>query len=80
VALTKRQRHLTEEVKHLLDVLRLSPDVSDVDQELRTTHLEMARRYLVTSGVLSRYLLMDELLNDVICRDFFPRDRSYPQL
>lgn len=80
MALTKRQRDLTQQVKHLLDVLSLSPDVSDLDRELRTTHLEMARRYLVTSGVLSRYLLMDELLNDVICRDLFPRERSYPQL
>jgi hypothetical protein len=80
VSLTKRQRDLTGQVKHLLDALRLSPDISDVDPELRTTHLEMAKRDLVTSAVLSRYLLMDELLNDIICRDFFPRERSYPQL
>jgi hypothetical protein len=80
VALTKKQRELTEQVKYLLRVLKLSPDVSEVDQEFWTTHLEMARRYLVTSGVLSQYLLMDELLNDVICREFFPRDCSYPQL
>lgn len=32
------------------------------------------------SGVLGRYLLMDELLNDVICREFFPRERPYPEL
>lgn len=80
VRLTKKQRQLTDEVKYLLDLLKLSSDVSEVDQELRTTHLELARRELVTSGVLSRYVLMDELLNDVICREFFPRDRSYPQL
>lgn len=80
MALTKKQRKLTEEVRYLLDLLKLSPDLSDVDRDLWTTHLELARRYLVTSGVLSQYLLMDELLNDVICREFFPREHSYPQL
>jgi hypothetical protein len=80
VALTRKQRELAEQVKYLLRVLKLSADVSEVDRELWTTHLEMARRYLVTSGVLSQYLLMDELLNDVICREFFPRERPYTQL
>lgn len=80
MALTRKQRDLTKQVKYLLGVLKLSPDVSEVDRDLWTTHLDMARRYLVTSGVLSQYLLMDELLNDVICREFFPRERPYPQL
>ncbi len=78
--LTKKQRELTEQVNYLLDLLKLSPDLSGVERNLWTTHLELARRYLVTSGVLSKYLLMDELLNDVICREFFPRERSYLQL
>lgn len=42
--------------------------------------IELAKRGLVISGVLGRYLLMDELLNDVICREFFPRERPYPEL
>lgn len=78
--LTKKQSQLTEEVNHLLNLLKLSPDVSEVDPELRTTHLELAKRELVISGVLGRYLFMDELLNDVICREFFPRERPYPEL
>jgi len=67
-------------VNHLLELLKLSSDASEVDQELRTTHLELAKQGLVISGVLGRYLLMDELLNDVICREFFPRERPYPDL
>ena len=78
--LTRKQSKLTEEVNHLLVLLKLSLEVSEVDPELRTTLLELAKRGLVISGVLSRYLLMDELLNDVICRDFFPRERPYPNL
>ena len=78
--LTKKQSQLADEVNHLLDLLKLSPDVSDVAPELRTTHLELAKRGLVISGVLGRYLLMDELLNDVLCREFFSRERPYPDL
>ena len=78
--LTRKQSELTEEVNHLLELLKLSSDVSEVDPELRTTHLELAKQGLVISGVLGRYLLMDELLNDVICREFFPRERPYPDL
>ena len=78
--LTRKQSKLTEEVNHLLVLLKLSQEVSEVDPELRTTHLELAKRGLVISGVLSRYLLMDELLNDVICSNFFPRKRPYPNL
>ena len=78
--LTRKQSELTQEVNHLLELLKLSPDVSEVEPELRTTHLELAKRGLVISGVLGRYLFTDELLNDVICREFFPRDRPYPEL
>jgi hypothetical protein len=80
VQLTRKQSQLTGEVNLLLDLLNLSPDVSKVDPELRTTHLELAKRGLVISGVLGRYLLMDELLNDLFCRQFFPRERAYPDL
>jgi hypothetical protein len=80
VKLTRRQSQLIEEVNHLLNLLKLSPEVSQVDPEFRTTHLNLAKQGLVISTVLGRYLFMDELLNDIICRDFFSRNRPYPKL
>ena len=78
--LTKRQSQLIEEINDLLNLLKLSPDVSQVDPEFRTTHLNLAKQSLVIAGALDRYLFMDEMLNDIICRDFFPRNRPYPKL
>lgn len=78
--LTKRQRELTGEVKYLLGRVDLSTDLSDVDPELWTTRIEFVRRQVITAGVLSQDLLVDELLNDVVCREFFPREIPYPKL
>jgi hypothetical protein len=77
--ITKRQRTLQKEVADLLMSLRLTTDLSSVEPEFRTTHLELAKRDLTTSAVLGKYLLMDEHLNDQICRQFFP-NRPYPAL
>ena len=78
--LTKRQREIANDIKYLTEVLKLTPELSGVDREFRTVHLELARRHLVTSGVLNQYLWMDEMLNDTICRELFPRSAAYPQL
>ena len=76
--LTKKQRELTDEIKNLLEHLKLSPDLSNVDKEFWTTHLELARNDLIKLAVLGRYLLIDQILNDFICRAFF--NRFYPKL
>jgi hypothetical protein len=78
--LTKKQRELAKDIKYIAELLRLTPDVSSVDRELWTVHLERAWRDLVISGVLGQYLWMDEMLNDVICGVLFPGSPSYPQL
>lgn len=78
-ALTKKQRELQREVTGLIERLKLNPNIMAVDPEFRTTHLESAKRTLITAAVLERYLLIDELLNDQICHYYFP-NRSYPRL
>ena len=77
--LTKRQRELRAEVSDLIHLQGLSSEISHVDANLRTTYLELARRSLITSGILSRYLYIDELLSDLFCREFFP-NRTFAQL
>ena len=76
---SKKQRKLVEELTYLMDILNVSTDVEDADPQFLTTRLELAKRRLVISEVLIQYLLMDEYLSDVICRQFFPR-RTYPLL
>jgi hypothetical protein len=71
--LTTKQRRLQGEIKELLDALRITPDVSTVSPEWRTTHLELAKRSLIIGAVLREYLLVDEFLGTEIARDFFPR-------
>lgn len=77
--LTRKQRRLQREVTDLLELLHLAPDVSAVGSEWRTTHLELAKRELIIGAVLRQYLLMDEHLNNEICREFFPR-RAFQEL
>jgi len=77
--MTKKQRKLQKEVADLLVLLRLVPDVAPVDPDLRTVHLELAKRKLITGAVLGEYLLVDEHLSNEMCREFFP-DRSYTKL
>src|SRR5262249_20457201 len=79
VTLTKKQRALQEEVFHLLKWLRIAPDLTEIDPALRTDCLTWAKRELIISAVLGQYLLMDEHLNNEMCREFFPR-RTYSAL
>ncbi len=80
-ALTQKQRRLVTELDALASRLGLDyHNILDEERELRTTALEAAQRHLIRSEVKSQYVLMDELLNDVICRYFFGRKRSFPKL
>src|SRR5256885_719146 len=77
--ITKRQRALQKEVTDLINSLRLTTDLTGVEPTFRTTHLESAKRELITGAILRQYLLIDEHLNHRMCREFFP-DRPYPAL
>ena len=77
--LTKKQRALQKEVTALLQWLRLTMDLTGVDATLRTDYLTWAKRELITTAVLRQYLLIDEHLNNEMCREFFPR-RTFAEL
>ena len=80
--LTKKQRELVAEVKHLLSVLALDPAeiAADVDPEARTTYLELAKDQVIRSAVILKYVLMDELLSAVVCWHYFGKKRSFQKL
>lgn len=54
--------------------------VAEANPEARTTCLELARDQIIRSGVLLKYVLMDELLSAVICWHYFGKKRSFQQL
>lgn len=71
--LTTKQRELRNEISALLEWLQVVPDLSAIDPADRTERLAWAKRELIISTVLREYLLMDEHLNNEMCREFFPK-------
>ena len=45
--------------------------VREAEKEARTPHLEMIKMQYVRSEVLMSYVLVDEFLNMIICRNYF---------
>jgi len=82
IRLTKKQRELVGELRHLMSTLGLDPAeiVAEADPEARTTCLELAKDQTIRGGVLLKYVLMDELLSAVICWHYFGKKRSFQQL
>jgi hypothetical protein len=80
--LTKKQRELVADLKHLVSNLTLDPDeiVAEADPEARTPYLELARDQITRSSVVLKYVLMDEFLSAVICWHYFGKKRSFPEL
>lgn len=80
--LTKKQRVLVEELRHLMSALGLDADeiVAGADSEARTTYLEIAKDQIIRSAVILKYVLMDEFLSAIICWHYFGKKRGFPQL
>ena len=78
--LTKKQRELVAELRHLTSTLGLDCDeiVTEADLEARTTLLELARDQLTRSAVILKYVLMDEFLSGVMCWHYFGKKRGFP--
>ena len=79
LTLTRKQRALQKEISDLVKWLQVTPDLTELDTDDRTSRLTWAKRELITTAVLRQYLLMDEHLNNELCREFFQR-RTYAEL
>jgi hypothetical protein len=80
--LTKRPRILVTELKDLVSRLGLDADqiTENAEPEARTTYLELAKDQIIRSGVVLKYVLMDEFLSAIICWHYFGKKRGFPQL
>ena len=81
-SLTKKQRGLVAELRHLTSTLQLNCDeiVTESDPEARTTLLELAKDQLTRSAIILKYVLMDEFLSAVVCWHYFGKKRSFSVL
>jgi len=50
------------------------------DSFRRNQHLQRIKRHLIIGEVIRRYTLIDEFLTNRMCRHFFGKKRSFPQL
>jgi hypothetical protein len=80
-SLTKKQRALVKELKEMRALLDLDFErISDYPSDARTVKLQVMRNKIVRGQVIVWYTLIDEFLANRICRFFFGRTRSFPQL
>jgi hypothetical protein len=55
-------------------------NIIDYEQAARTPLLEIMKSKIVRGQVILWYTLVDEFLNNEICRYYFGKKRSFPQL
>jgi len=80
-ALTKKQRDLLRELEGICAEFNFDyQNISVYDPEARTAYLEAARDKIVRGQVIIWYTLVDEFLSCEMCRYYFGRKRSFPQL
>jgi len=79
--LTKKQKDLIEELEGIYAHFNLDYyNIQSYERDERTPYLEAARDKMVRGQVVIWYTLIDEMLTDVICRYYFGKTRSFPQL
>jgi hypothetical protein len=79
--LTKKQRALVRELKEICAQFNFDYDnVSAYDPKQRTIYLQAARDKFVRGQVIIWYTLVDEYLNNAMCRYYFGHKTSFPKL
>ncbi|PYS31187.1 MAG: hypothetical protein DMF75_14970 [Acidobacteria bacterium] len=79
--LTKKQQNLLDELHALAELFGLDyANIREYEREARTPFLEVMKRKLVLAQVVTWYTLVDEYLNNEICRYYFGKKRTFPEL
>ncbi len=78
---TKKQRVLVRELREICAEFNLDyENISAYSPTERTAYLEAARDKIVRGQVVIWYTVVDEFLNVEICRYYFGRKRTFPEL
>lgn len=79
--MTPKQKRLFQELEDIVSHLGLDyREIRDYEEAARTLHLERIKRHLIRGEVVGEYTLIDEFLNNRLCRYFFGKKRSFIQL
>jgi hypothetical protein len=79
--MTRRQSQLIKELDQITSLLGLDyAKFDNMSNEERTGRLLVAKSHLIKSEVLMKYVLFDELLNDILSWHYFGRKRSFIRL
>jgi len=79
--LTPKQRRLVKELDDMASLLRLNyREIRAYERESWTPRLEHIRRHFVRSEVILQYTLIDEFLNNILCRHFFGQRQTFVRL
>jgi len=79
--LTKKQRLLIRELDEITSTIGIDYWIfSDMPNEERTVRLELVKKQIIRGEILMRYVLLDELLNDVMCWHVFGRQKKFIRL
>jgi hypothetical protein len=79
--LTPRQHRLVRELEEIASLLKLDyGNIKSYERAARTPLLEMMRRKVIISEVITSYTLTDEHLNVRLCHYFFGRKKGFIKL
>src|SRR5262245_33859741 len=80
--LTRAQKQKIEEIKTIAELTGVDFWNIDreTDSEVRNILLDLYRDRFVRAGIVSNYVLIDELLTDIMCQHFFDPRRSSIEL
>lgn len=75
--LTPKQRRLQTEIEEISAFVNMDHyNILQYSRENRTTYLELMRRQLILSEIITKYTFIDEMLSLLICHYFFPKPRA----
>lgn len=80
--MTKRQKHKIDDIKGIarLGMVAFWDFENIPDHKSRNTAIEICRDRLVRMMIVSDYVMIDELLSEIMCRHFFDSDKSSIEL
>lgn len=79
--LTKKQKLLVKELDNIFLLLRLDyQNIKRYENEWRTPALNYIKNKVIRGAVIMEYVLIDEFLNDCICKYFFPKEKGFIHL
>jgi hypothetical protein len=81
MALTRKQKALKAEIQQIAEFIGVNHwNAERYDPDGRTVILELMKNQMVRGEIIMLHTLIDELLSDIVCSQYFPKGRSFASL